>query len=340
MSAMMSAASSIPSDRRTKPSGDADLRAPLRRHRRVRRVARLGHQRLHAAQAGRERRQLQRAHEPRRGGTAAAQLHSHHPAEAVQHLRGERVVRVRGQARIVDARHLRPRLEPRGHLGTVAVVALHAHGQRLHAALQQPGGVRVQRRPPHPRPLARRRDPRRAPRHIPGRDVAVAAQVFGGAVHHHVGAVRQRPKVQRRGEGAVRHHRRAVPVRRLSHGGQVGDAHQRVGRRLRVHQPGVGAAAPPSTRGRKCRRRWSDPQPRSSGPAAPACRRTARRGTPTWSPASAQREEARRRSRPSRSPPLARRRRPPARRCARSSASVVRVVAVAGVEHLPAPPGR
>ena len=43
--------------------------------------------------------------------------------------------------------------------------------------------------------------------------VAVAAEIFGGRMHHHVRAQRQRPLQHRRGEGVVADQQRAVRVR-------------------------------------------------------------------------------------------------------------------------------
>ena len=66
--------------------------------------------------------------------------------------------------------------------------------------------------------------------------VAVAVQVFRGAVQHHVGAELDRPLHGGAGERVVDHQLRAVSVRQRGRGGQVRQAQHRVGRRLDEQQ--------------------------------------------------------------------------------------------------------
>ena len=70
---------------------------------------------------------------------------------------------------------------------------------------------------------------------------AVAADVFGGAVHHDVGAQRQRVAQVRAGHGVVNDERHAVRMRHLGHGRDVEHVDQRVADGLAVHSAGVGA---------------------------------------------------------------------------------------------------
>ena len=77
--------------------------------------------------------------------------------------------------------------------------------------------------------------------------VAVAVQVLRRRVIHDVGAERQRTLEVRRSERVVDDEQRTAPVGELGNGGDVGEAHHRVGRRLDEHQPrrgrhGVGNA--------------------------------------------------------------------------------------------------
>ena len=72
--------------------------------------------------------------------------------------------------------------------------------------------------------------------------VAVAADVLGGGVGHHVDAAIQRPLQDGRGERAVADGDDvgAGHAGEGGDGGQVRDLHQRVGRRFDPHQAGVG----------------------------------------------------------------------------------------------------
>ena len=73
----------------------------------------------------------------------------------------------------------------------------------------------------------------------PADHVGVPAQVLGGRVDHHVGSERERLLQVRRRERVVHHEQRACLVRRLGQGTDVGDAQQRVGRRLGPHHRGL-----------------------------------------------------------------------------------------------------
>jgi hypothetical protein len=66
--------------------------------------------------------------------------------------------------------------------------------------------------------------------------VGMPAQVLGGRVHHHVGAMRDRVLQRRRGEGVVAGQQRALRVRQLRQRRQVGDAQLRVRGRFRPQQ--------------------------------------------------------------------------------------------------------
>ncbi len=61
-----------------------------------------------------------------------------HPAEVAHLPRGDRVAGVRGQAGVEDALDARVPLEERGDGDGVRAVAIHPHGERLHAAQDEP----------------------------------------------------------------------------------------------------------------------------------------------------------------------------------------------------------
>ena len=113
---------------------------------------------------------------------------------------------------------------------------LHAHSKRLEAAEQQPARIRCGDDPreraelPQPvRVLGRPADDRAE------KDVVVAAEVLGRAVHREVGAVLERPQVDGRRGRRVDDHARRVRRSRL----EVGHRQERVRGRLQEDEVGA-----------------------------------------------------------------------------------------------------
>jgi hypothetical protein len=105
-------------------------------------LAGMADQALHPAEAlgqGPEADLLQAA----RGRLQAAHVEADHAAEAGHLAFGQRVLRVVGQAGVIDLLHLLLLLQPAGDLQRVLVVPLHAQGQRLDAAQGQPAVERA-----------------------------------------------------------------------------------------------------------------------------------------------------------------------------------------------------
>jgi hypothetical protein len=130
--------------------------------------------------------------------------------------------------------------EQLGQQAGVVAMAAHAQRQRLDPPQHQPGGERVgagaqvQQLPPGggvPLGLGEQGDP--------ADDVVVAAEILGGRVDHHGGAVLDRPAQVGGGDGVVHHQRHAGVGGHLREAGQVGDGHGRVGDGLGVHRPGA-----------------------------------------------------------------------------------------------------
>jgi hypothetical protein len=69
--------------------------------------------------------------------------------------------------------------------------------------------------------------------------IGVAIEVFGGRVHHDIGAVFQRALQDRGSEGVVGHHQQAMPFRDRAHRPQVDDLQHRVGRGLDPDHAGI-----------------------------------------------------------------------------------------------------
>ena len=68
----------------------------------------------------------------------------------------------------------------------------------------------------------------------------MAADIFGGGLHPNVDALIERTVKQRRGPGVVVDHERALRMRDISDGGDVGHLEGLRARRLDQHRPGVG----------------------------------------------------------------------------------------------------
>ena len=155
------------------------------------------------------------------------------------------------QAGVAHPGHLRVLLQERRQLHGVGLGALHAQAQRLDAAQHQPGLVRVHGAAQVEVHLAQ------AGQHCrilgdddAGHHVGVAVDELGHAVQHDVRTQLQRVLQERRGEGVVDDHQRAVLVGDRGAGREVGQLQGRVGRRLEVDQLGL---------------RTHRPSPRSAG---------------------------------------------------------------------------
>ena len=123
----------------------------------------------------------------------------------------------------------------------VAIGLLHAHGQRLGAAQNQP---RIHRPQDRTRRVLHELQPVDIILVLENDDaadaIAVAVEELGGAVQHDVGADRQRPLKVRAREGVVDNHPDVLRVGNLADRGDVGDLQHRVGRRLDEQVLGVG----------------------------------------------------------------------------------------------------
>ena len=182
------------------------------------------------------------------------------PLKPPRHLTaGELVAGMSRQAGVEDRRHFGMLAQPFGDRLGVGHMLAHAHAQRADAPNQQPaiegarygtevvlpvGDARAQ--------LGRARDDGAADQ------VAVAAQVLGGAVDHQVDAPVDRLLAVGRGEGVVDDGQRACRAADVGERAQVHDVEQRVGRRLDPDHAGVGAnrgaALLPGRAGRRSRR--------------------------------------------------------------------------------------
>ncbi len=146
----------------------------------------------------------------------------------------EFVLRVRGQARVVDARHLRLMLQPLRQVQRVAAVAFHAQGQGFHAAQGEEGverpGNRADRVLQKTQALGQFRivpDHRDATDHI-----GVAVQVLGGRVHHDVETQLQRALDPWAGKGVIGDTDNASRAADAGNGSQVNQAQQGIARGL------------------------------------------------------------------------------------------------------------
>ena len=141
------------------------------------------------------------------------------------------VARVGFEPRIPYAFHFGAGFEPLGHFHGVAAVLLDAQVEGFEASDVKPGVERGRNRAGRVLQEGHRvacflvvQDHRAADH------VRVAADVLGGGVDDHVGAVCERMLQYRGCEGVVHDHFGAVRVRHGRGGGDVGDVEQRVGR--------------------------------------------------------------------------------------------------------------
>ena len=147
------------------------------------------------------------------------------------------------QAGIVYLIHGGVLVEELGNGLGIGAMALHTDLQRLEAAQDQEGGEGIHDRAGH-NLQAEHPDVHAEFRrtHHKARDhVAVAVEVLGGGVNHHVGAQRQRGLQRGGGKGVVTHHLDVgvIGMGDLRHSGDIGNLQVGVGRGFQIHGAGV-----------------------------------------------------------------------------------------------------
>jgi hypothetical protein len=116
-------------------------------------------------------------------------------------------------------------------------LAADAHVERLEAALEKPAGEGVGRLPPHGHLVSHFLDVRVGAEHDAAQHVVVPVEVLRRRVDHHVGAVLDRPEVDRARERRVHDERDSQLVGQEGHRPQVDDAARRVNGRLEEDRP-------------------------------------------------------------------------------------------------------
>ena len=181
----------------------------------------------------------------RLGGLGAGgDLEGQHRAEAVHQPRRAVVAGVARQAGVVDGADRRVGGEALGEDGRGSLAALEPDRHRAQAAEGEEGFEASRHRAERGARVAEGGDALGVAR---GRDaeheVGVAADELGRAVEGDVGADLQGPQEERGGEGGVDDDLGARGVRSLDEAVELGDADQRVGRRLGPQQRGAVAGA-------------------------------------------------------------------------------------------------
>ena len=171
-------------------------------------------------------------------GVAAADLERDHGPEAERHLSGRQLVLgVPLEARVVDRQDALVGRETHRQRTGVRVRALHPERQGLEASLDEPRRLRIGHAAQDGAGVPHRRERRLRPDDRAGEQVAVAADRLGGAVDDEIGAERERPLPDRRGERVVDDQPGPMAVRELGRPRHVDDAEQGVGGRLDVEEP-------------------------------------------------------------------------------------------------------
>ena len=200
-------------------------------------------QRLAVAKAHRQAAKLQMVQQLLCHGKAL-HLKGDHGAEIPHLLLCGGMIRMAGQAGIIDPLHQRTVLQPPGHCRAAPAVGVHADLQGLQPPQDQisllrpqdgAGDVLPANGPDlgHLLPAA----------HGKARDhIAVAVEIFGGAVENDIRAQRQRLGEDGRGEGIVHHHQRLGRrfMGQRSHSRNVDDLHVGVGRRFKIDHGRIG----------------------------------------------------------------------------------------------------
>ncbi len=102
---------------------------------------------------------------------------------------GQRVLRMAGQARVVDALHARVRLQPARELERAGAVRAHPQLQRLQALEDDPGVERRERRTGVAQERGERiMDQCARPEHRPAQHPPLPVEILGGRVNDEVGA--------------------------------------------------------------------------------------------------------------------------------------------------------
>ena len=134
--------------------------------------------------------------------------------------------------------------EEAGHAQGGLVLPPHAQIQRLHPAEQEIGGPRVEAGAEDLAVVVERFHEVGPAAGHPAHRVLVPAQELGRAVEHEVGPERERPRVDRRGEGVVDDHRRSRGVAGLGEAGDVEDLQRRVGGGLEIEHAAAAGDLP------------------------------------------------------------------------------------------------
>lgn len=197
-------------------------------------------QRFHAAERLRQREQFRGLHQPDRRLVSALDEERDHPAAVFHLTSGELILRMAFVVRVIHLLHFRMRRQEVRDCRRVFRVTFHPQGERLDPAQDeervhrsQYGADRVLQEVESLGQFLVLDDDRAADH------VRVTAEVFRHRVDDDVRAQFERTLEVGRGEGVVHRQQRTVRVRvdDLRHGADVGDAHQRVGRRLEPDQP-------------------------------------------------------------------------------------------------------
>src|SRR3984885_7202294 len=222
------------------PVADAEARAILARQAGVRGRRRARQQRVHTAQAWRDDRDRHARGELVGAAGGPPELEAQHAAEALEQALGALMPRMRLEPRMVHLRDGGVCGEELRDGKRAVVLEAHAQGERLHAALEQEGRVRIEAAAEVIGAVADALDRGCASRHRPGDEIGVAVQVLGGAVQRYVKSGRNGQVVDRAGEGVVDDRYQAVCAREFNHRLKIGHLEQRIGHGLAVDGARVG----------------------------------------------------------------------------------------------------
>ena len=149
------------------------------------------------------------------------------------------MVRVALQARVVDDGDARLGLQPAGDPERGLVLLPDAQRERLHAADEQVGGHRVERRAGDLAEVEDLRDECRIARDDAAEGIRVAAEELRGAVEDEIGPEGERALVDGRGKGVVDDDDGPGGMARGGQPLDVQHLERGVGGRLQVEQPGA-----------------------------------------------------------------------------------------------------
>ncbi len=177
----------------------------------VRGVNREHDQGFDTAETDREKENAGAIAEAARGGQAAFEIEGQHGPKIFHLLFGKRVIGMRFETRVVDASDLGMLFEKFGDFEGVLTLPFDAHAERFHPANEQEGGFGVHGAAKVDDHVANFFDEVGAAGHGAGDDVGVAAEIFGGAVHHQVETHFDGLLQRGAGEGVVDHRDEIVP---------------------------------------------------------------------------------------------------------------------------------